>query len=308
VIPLIYHPGFNITAFGLERVHPFDGSKYCRIHRALIARGLRRPGDFVRPAQATRSDLLTLHTPHYLDSLRKPEALARILEVPIVGFLPGWLIDWRILKPMRLATGGTILACRLALEHGVAINLGGGYHHAAAAWGGGFCVYADIPLAATILHSEGRVDKVMVVDLDAHQGNGTAAVFREWPWASILDVYQESLFPSVKEREDYAIPLSAGTTGGAYLDIIRDFLPGALDEVRPDLVIYNAGSDPFAADPLAGLRLTMSDLADRDLLVVSLIRERSIPVAMVLSGGYSSDSWRIHADGIEGILTRFDRE
>ena len=93
MIPLIYHPGFNITAFGFERVHPFDGRKYCRIHRALIARGLRRPGDFVRPAQATRSDLLTLHTPHYLDSLRKPEALARILEVPIVGFLPGWLID-----------------------------------------------------------------------------------------------------------------------------------------------------------------------------------------------------------------------
>jgi histone deacetylase 11 len=251
---------------------------------------------------------MKLHDPEYLDSLRKPKVLAHILEVPVIAGLPGWLIDWRILKPMRLATGGTVLACRLALEHGIAINVGGGYHHAAADRGAGFCVYADAPLAAMILHDEGRVQKVMVVDLDAHQGNGTAAVFREWPWASILDVYQESLFPSVKERADYAIPLSAGTTGGAYLDIIRDFLPGALDDVRPDLVIYNAGSDPFAADPLAGLRLTMSDLADRDLLVISLIRERSIPVAMVLSGGYSTDSWRIHVDGIEGILTRFDRE
>ena len=189
----------------------------------------------------------------------------------------------------------------------MAINLGGGFHHAAAGWGGGFCVYADTPLAATILHTEGRVEKVMVVDLDAHQGNGTAAVFRGWPWASILDVYQESLFPSRKEPEDYPLPLPAGTTGGEYLDLIRDALPSALDAIRPDLVIYNAGSDPFVGDPLAGLGLSMSDLAERDLFVVSLIRERSIPVAMVLSGGYSSESWRIHADGIEGILTRFDR-
>ena len=102
--------------------------------------------------------------------------------------------------------------------------------------------------------------------------------------------------------------MPAGTTGGEYLEIIRDALPSALDAVRPDLVIYNAGSDPFIDDLLAGLRLTMSDLAERDLLVVSMIRERSIPVAMVLSGGYSTESWRIHADGIEGILARFDKE
>jgi histone deacetylase 11 len=308
VIPLVYHPGYNITALGLERLHPFDSRKYRRIHDALIARGLRRPGDFWRPTPASRLDLLKVHTPEYLNSLRSSRALARILEVPIIGLLPGVLIDWRILRPMRLATGGTVLACRLALENGVAINLGGGFHHAATAWGGGFCVYADAPLAATILHGERLANKVMVVDLDAHQGNGTAAVFQEWPWASILDVYQEDLFPARKEREAYPIPLAAGTTGGEYLDILRDALPSVLDTVRPDLVIYNAGSDPFVDDPLAGLRLSTSDLAERDLLVVSMIREHSIPVAMVLSGGYSTESWRIHTDGIEGILTRFDRQ
>jgi histone deacetylase 11 len=308
VIPLIYHPGYNITAFGLERWHPFDGRKYRRIHDAMIERGLRLPRDFWRPTPVCQRDLLKLHAPEYLDSLRNSQTLARILEVPIVARLARPMIDWRILKPMRLATGGTILACHLALEHGVAINLGGGFHHAAAAWGGGFCVYADAPLAATTLHSEGRVEKVMVVDLDAHQGNGTAAIFRDWPWASILDVYQEDLFPARKEPEDYPMPLPAGTTGGEYLDVIRDALPSALDALRPDLVIFNAGSDPFIDDPLAGLGLTMSDLAERDLLVVTMLRERSIPVAMVLSGGYSTESWRIHTDGIEGILTRFDRE
>ena len=209
---------------------------------------------------------------------------------------------------MRWATGGTILACRLAFEHGVAVNLGGGFHHAAAGWGGGFCVYADLAARGDRPLREGRVEKVMVVDLDAHQGNGTAAVFAEWPWASILDVYQDDLFPSRKEPEDYRLPLRAGTTGGEYLDLLRDALSSALDAVGPDLVIYNAGSDPFIDDPLAGFRLTMSDSSERDLLVVSMVRERSIPVAMVLSGGYSTESWKIHADGIEGILTRFDTE
>jgi histone deacetylase 11 len=307
MIPLVYHPAYNITAFGLERLHPFDSRKYRRIHDVLVARGLRRPGDFVRPRPASRAELLKVHTPEYLRSLRSPEALARILEVPVVRRLPAWVIDWRILRPMRYAAGGTILACRLALERGLAINFGGGYHHAAAGWGGGFCVYADAPLAAKALHDEGLVGKVLVVDLDAHQGNGSAAVFHGWPWAAILDLYEEDIFPARKEPEDYPLPVTPGLTGVEYLAIVRESLPYVLENDRPDLVIYNAGSDPYEGDPLAGFRLTMSDLAERDLLVVSLARERGIPVAMVLSGGYSHESWRIHADAIEGLLTRFDR-
>ena len=207
---------------------------------------------------------------------------------------------------MRYAVGGTIMACRLALEYGVAINLGGGFHHAAAGWGGGFCVYADVPLAVRILHNEGRVGKVLVVDLDAHQGNGTAAVFEGWQWAAIFDLYERNLFPARKEPEDCPLPVRSGLSGVEYLEIVRETLPGALDAVRPDLLVYNAGSDPFVDDPLAGFRLTKSDLAERDLLVVTMARERGIPVAMVLSGGYSGESWKIHADGIEGILVRFD--
>lgn len=307
MVPIVYHPRYNITAFGLERLHPFDSRKYRRIHDALVARGLRRRRDFHRPRPIGRRDLLKVHTPEYLGSLRSPEALARILEVPIVGRLPGWLIDWRLLRPKRHATGGTVLACRLALEHGLAINLGGGYHHAASGWGGGFCVYADVPLAAKLLHDEGRVGRVLVVDLDAHQGNGTAAVFHEWDWAFIYDLYERDIFPGRKELEDYPLPVGAGVTGDEYLGIVRDSLPGVLDAVRPDLVVYNAGSDPFVDDPLACYRLSAGDLADRDLLVATEVRERGIPMAMVLSGGYSSQSWKIHADAIEGILTRFDR-
>jgi histone deacetylase 11 len=306
MIPLVYHPGYNITAFGLERLHPFDSRKYRRIHDALIDRGLRRARDFTRPNPITRSDLLAVHSADYLRSLRRAESLARILEVPIVRRLPAWVIDWRILRPMRLATGGTILACRLALETGIAINLGGGYHHAAPGWGGGFCIYADIPLAAKRLHDEGKAGTVLVVDLDAHQGNGSAAAFQPWPWASIFDIYEQDLFPSRKEPEDFPLAVPSGLTGGEYLTLLQNHLPPALDVVRPDLVIYNAGSDPFVNDPLARLRLRIDELVERDLLVVTLARERGIPVAMVLSGGYSAESWRIHTDAIEGILTRFD--
>jgi histone deacetylase 11 len=306
MIPIVYHPSYNITAFGLERLHPFDSRKYRRIHDALIERGLRRSKDFVRTGKVSRRELLEVHTPDYLRSLRNSQTLARILEVPIVRRLPGWVIDWRILRPMRYAVGGTIMTCRLALEHGVAINLGGGFHHAAGGWGGGFCVYADVPLAMKILRNEGRVGKVLVVDLDAHQGNGTAAELEGWPWAAIFDLFERDLFPARKEPEDYPLPVRTGLSGGEYLEIVRDSLPGALDTVRPDLLVYNAGSDPFVEDPLAGFRLTKSDLAERDLLVVTMARECGIPVAMVLSGGYSGESWRIHADGIEGILVRFD--
>jgi histone deacetylase 11 len=309
MIPIVYHPAYNITAFGLERLHPFDSGKYRRIRDALIARGLRRGGDFERPRPASDREIAMVHTPEYLRSLRRPAVVAEILGMPVAGRLPGWLLDWRVLGPMRRAAGGTILAGRRALEHGLAINLGGGFHHAAASAGEGFCVYADIPLAAAVLHHEQpqRVARVLVVDLDAHQGNGTAAVFHEWPWASIFDVYEEDLYPS-KEPEDFPLPVRAGMGGAEYLRIVADALPPALDSVRPDLLIYNAGSDPFAGDPLTLLELSAGDLAERDLMVVSLARERSIPVAMVLSGGYSSASWRIHAESIEGILTRFDRE
>jgi len=261
----------------------------------------------VRPRLVARSDLLRVHAEEYLRSLRLPDVLAGILEVPVVRRLPAWAMDWRILRSMRYATGGTILACRLALEHGIAVNLGGGYHHAAAGWGGGFCVYADVPLAVKLLHDESKVGRVLVVDLDAHQGNGTASVFRGWPWASIYDLYERDIFPARKEPEDFPPPVGPGLTGGEHLGIVRDTPPGALDAARPDLVVYDAGSDPFVGDPLAHHRLTAGDLAERDLLVATEVRGRGIPLAMVLSGGYSSESWKIHSDAIEGILTRFDR-
>jgi histone deacetylase 11 len=308
MIPLVYHPLYNITAFGLERRHPFDSRKYRRIHDALIGRGLRREVDFVRPRPATIAELRRVHSAEYLASLRRSEVLATIFAVPLARIVPGWLLDWRVLRSMRLATGGTLLACRLALEHGIAINLGGGFHHASAGRGGGFCAYADTPIAAATINDEGRIKRLLVVDLDAHQGNGTAAVVRDWPWAAMFDVFEDDLFPPQKEPEAYPHPVQAGLSGTEYLDLVANSLPRVLDEYRPDFVVYNAGSDPYRDDPLADLSLSKEEMAERDLLVVTLVRERKIPIAMVLSGGYAADSWRVHTDAIEGILTRFDSQ
>lgn len=305
-VPLVYAPEYNITAFGLENLHPFDSTKYRRIHDWLIRQGLRRAQDFIRPKPVTHQDLLQVHAADYLNSLRHSRVLARILEVGVVARIPAWLLNWRILRPMRFAAGGTVLACRLALEHGVAVNLGGGYHHASADRGGGFCVYADAPLALKTLHDEGRVRSALVVDTDAHQGDGTADTIRPWPWAHILDFYEEDIYPRPKVEEDVAVPLPSGTTGADYLDRLHEALPRELDSFSPDLILYNAGSDVLRTDPLARLALTPQDLAERDLFVIAEARLRQIPIAMVLSGGYGPLSWDAHARSIEGIVTRFD--
>jgi histone deacetylase 11 len=307
MVPLIYSSMYNITAFGLERLHPFDSRKYRRIRDWLVHQGLRKPADLVAPRPSTHADLLRIHTPEYLASLRDRRVLASILEVPILGCLPAWLTNWRVLRPMRWATGGTVLACRLALQHGLAINLGGGYHHAGPARGCGFCAYADVPLALLTLKDEGRCRSALVVDTDAHQGNGTADAIRSWPWAHILDLFEDDIFPWPKAKEDIPVPLPPRTNGAEYLEALREHLPPALDRFRPDLVVYNAGSDVLWSDPLSRLFLTADEMAERDLYVVTEVRGRDIPLGMVLSGGYGLASWEAHARSIEALLTRFDR-
>jgi acetoin utilization deacetylase AcuC-like enzyme len=146
------------------------------------------------------------------------------------------------------------------------------------------------------------------VDTDAHQGNGTADAIHAWPWAHLLDFFEQDLFPWPKAQEDIPVLLPPQTNGTEYLDVLREHLPRALDHYRPDLVVYNAGSDVLGSDPLSTLFLTAEEMADRDLYVVTEVRERGVPLAMVLSGGYGPASWEAHARSIEGILARFDHQ
>ena len=223
MIPIIYHPKYNITVFGLERLHPFDGLKYRRIHDALIADGLQEAGRLrAAGADPPRRSSRGSTRPNTCARSAGSKVLAEILGVPVLARLPAAFIDWRVLLPMRYATGGTMLACRLALEHGLAINLAGGYHHAAASWGDGFCVYADIPMAAATLHAEGLHPSACWSSTSTPtRANGTAATIHPWPWASILDVYEDDLFPAIKQPEDFPIPIPAGLAGAEYLESSR---------------------------------------------------------------------------------------
>lgn len=157
LVPLIFDKHYNITLLGLERLHPFDGCKFGKIHKALVKNELRTKADFSSPTALTDEMLLEVHTEKYLESLHHSRVLAKIFNVPALSKVPAGILNSRILAPMRLAGGGTLLTCRAALKHGLAINIGGGYHHADRNSGGGFCVYSDIPIALSILRKEGLV-------------------------------------------------------------------------------------------------------------------------------------------------------
>jgi len=307
LVPLIYSKGYNVTAFGLEMLHPFDSKKYEKIHRELKRSGLRDGDDFLRPTGLTEEQLRLVHSERYLKALGDSLELAKILEVAPTMFVPAALLDWRILKPMRLAAGGTLLTMREALRKGVAINIGGGYHHACEDKGGGFCVYSDIPIAAKVLGNEGLAKRVMIVDTDAHQGNGFATEARKSDSTLfMLDFYDESIYPHPKVEEDWSVAFPKHTNGTTYLTRLEDEMPKAVDKFQPDLIVYNAGSDVLESDPLSTFTLSPKEMNKRDMFVVEYARSKNIPIAMVLAGGYSKESALAHTNSIKQIVKKFD--
>ena len=306
LVPLFYSKGYNISAFGLERLHPFDGSKYQKIYDSIKRDGLRNAEDFTRPTSLTTAQLLEVHSEEYLNSLNDGNVLRRILEVHALAIVPPLLTDWRILKPMRLAAGGTLETCRAAVKHGLAINIGGGYHHADRDSGGGFCVYCDGPIAIKILQREGLVKRALIVDTDAHQGNGFANVMRNDDKIFGLDLYDDSIYPYPKVDEDWSIAFPKGTDGHTYLAKLKTALPEAIEKFKPDFIFYNAGSDVLATDPLSSFLLRVEDMNERDLFVVETARQNNVALAMVLAGGYGRESATAHSQSIREILRKFD--
>jgi histone deacetylase 11 len=314
---LIYTRRYNIGFLGLERLHPFDSRKYGRAWRAIghAERRLRNRAWVGVPRPASVADLAAIHDPAYLERLRDPRELARALELPFVRRLPGWTVWWAILRPMRWAVAGSLVAAREALAHGVAVNLSGGYHHAKPNGGEGFCVFNDIAYLIHGLRTEGRLtadDRVAYVDLDAHQDNGVSHFFRADPRVFMYDVFNPGIYPAydraARDRIDCPVPLPAHCTGADYLRLLELTLPGFLDSIgrngRVGLAVYNAGTDVFAGDALGGLNLSEADVLARDLYVVERLCERNIPVVMLLSGGYSRGSYRLVADTVVELLRR----
>lgn len=282
--------------------HVFPTEKFRRVRERLIAEGLALPGDFSAPAPPSREDLEQAHAPEYLDDLEQLRWTPRTLasELPLTR---------EIVEAYRLAAGGTLLAARAALEHGVAVNLGGGFHHAFAARAEGFCYLNDLAVAARVLQRERRVGRVAVVDVDVHQGNGTAHLFAGDPSVFTLSIHQENNYPVPKQVSDLDVGLDDGTGDEAYLAALER----ALERVwafEPGLVLLQAGADPYCDDQLGGLALTLEGLDRRDRLVIEGGAARGIPVAATFGGGYArrlEDTVEIHTATCRAALRVAER-
>ncbi|XP_046851755.1 histone deacetylase 11-like [Xenia sp. Carnegie-2017] len=301
-IPLVYSHRYNIKFFGLQKLHPFDSEKWGKVVGYLSESDVLKNKTFVEPLEASEEYLLKVHTQRYLDNLKWSWRVASITEVPPVAFLPNFIVQRILLRPLRLQTGGTILAGKLAVDNGWAINVGGGFHHCSSDKGGGFCAYADITLALNFLFEKAStVSKAMIVDLDAHQGNGHERDFLSNPQVYIMDVYNSKIYPFdkfAKRAINKMVELDHETDDDKYLSLVERNLNEALDEFEPHIIAYNAGTDILKGDPLGNLAITEQGIILRDELVFEAARKRKIPIFMVTSGGYQKHTAKVIADSI----------
>ncbi|XP_038005478.1 histone deacetylase 11 isoform X2 [Motacilla alba alba] len=290
--PIVYSPDYNITFMGLEKLHPFDAGKWGKVINFLKEEKLIADDLIVQAREATDEDLLVVHTRRYLNKLKWSFVVATITEIPPVAFLPNFVVQRKVLKPLRTQTGGTIMAGKLAVDRGWAINVGGGFHHCSSDKGGGFCAYADITLAI--------------------KGNGHERDFMDDPRVYIMDAYNRYIYPGdgfAKRAIKRKVELEWGTEDTEYLQKVQTHVEGALNEFKPDIVVYNAGTDVLDGDPLGGLAISPQGIVKRDEVVFRAARSRGVPVLMVTSGGYQKRTARIIADSILnlhslGLLSR----
>ncbi|XP_035517634.1 histone deacetylase 11 [Morone saxatilis] len=301
-LPIVYHPDYNITFMGLEKLHPFDAGKWGKVIHFLKEEQFITDGNIVEAREATEEDLLVVHTKRYLNRLKWSMVVATITEIPPLLLLPNFLVQRKVLRPLRTQTGGTIMAGKLAVDRGWAINVGGGFHHCSSDKGGGFCAYADITLAIKFLFErvEG-MSRATIIDLDAHQGNGHERDFLDDRRVFIMDIYNRYIYPGdeyAKRAIKRKVELDWGTEDSEYLQKVELHSEGALNEVRPDIIVYNAGTDILDGDPLGGLSISPQGIVKRDEIVFRAARRRGIPILMVTSGGYQKKTARIIADSI----------
>ncbi|XP_058115891.1 histone deacetylase 11 isoform X1 [Anopheles ziemanni] len=304
-IPIVYRPEYGVRFCGLQKLHPFDAAKGGNIYRLLKGNGLvQNDDDIYAPNEITLEELLDVHTKRYIESLKWSLNVAKIAEIPPLIFVPNCFVQRSYLRPMRYQTAGSILAARAALESGLgwAINLGGGFHHCSADRGGGFCPYADITLTVRMLQGSGKgVERILIVDLDAHQGNGYERDLMDDAGVFIMDMYNYHIYPRdhpAKLAIRRAVELKPHTDDEEYLRKLRKCLQQSLAEFEPNFIIYNAGTDVLKGDPLGLLDITPEGVIERDEIVFRAAMERSIPLVMLLSGGYLRSSARVIANSI----------
>jgi acetoin utilization deacetylase AcuC-like enzyme len=279
-LAVVHHPDYVAP---LRPGHRFPMSKYGYLRAGLERRGIMGPGTWLAPAPAAASQLGLVHDRAYVDralDLALSEDEVRRIGLPKTA---------QVVRRARLAAAGTTLAARLALDRGIACNAAGGSHHAGPEGGAGYCVFNDVAVAAATLLAEGTVGRVLVIDADVHQGDGTARAFADDPRVFTLSVHAARNFPARKAASDLDVGLADGTMDGAYLRALGAAVEAAFAAFAPDLVFYNAGVDVHLSDRLGRLALSDAGLRARDRLALGAARARGVPVVGVLGGGYADD-------------------
>lgn len=283
-LPLVFHPDYVAS---LPPAHRFPMPKFGKVYEMLVKDGIATLDQFYLAPRAPREWLLLAHQPAYVDSYLEGTIDARAMRR--IGF--PWSAE--LVNRTCTALGGTCLAAQLALETGIACNCAGGTHHAFPDFGSGFCIFNDLAVAARLLQQQGLVQKVLIVDLDVHQGDGSAVIFAGDESVFTFSMHCADNFPFRKQQSDLDVELAVGTQDETYLQTLASYLPDLLSEVKPDLVLYDAGVDPHKDDKLGKLCLTDPGLYRRDHYVLENCVRRAIPVAGVIGGGYDTDHERL---------------
>ena len=278
----------------LPEGHRFPMAKYSMLRERVARDGICGPGELRTPRAITNGEILRAHAPSYMQRVVSGDLTDK--EVRRIGF------PWseRMVERSRRASGGTLGACLAALEEGFAANLAGGTHHALSGRGEGYCVFNDSAIAARAVQAAGLADRVVVVDTDVHQGNGTAEILRGDPSVFTFSIHGAKNFPFHKEESDLDAPLPDGADDTEFLTTLERSLERALEDA--DLALYLAGADPFEGDRLGRLSVTKRGLAERDRMVLETCRDRGIPVAVTMAGGYAShveDTVDVHFQSIK---------
>jgi len=279
-LPIVHNPDHLAP---LPPGHRFPMAKFGRVYDLLIQDGIATIDQFHWAAQAAVETLALVHdrayVQSYLDGTIQAKAMRRI----------GFPWSEALVNRTRTAVASTVLAAQLALEHGLACSTAGGTHHAYADFGSGFCIFNDLAVAARTIANPITAQRALIVDLDVHQGDGTAKIFQDDDHVFTLSMHCRENFPFRKQRSDLDVELPAGTGDDAYLAALQSVLPDLLETWKPDLVLYDAGVDVHKDDQLGKLALGDMGIARRDRFVLESCLRRGIPIATVIGGGYSAD-------------------
>lgn len=279
-LPLVYHCNYVAP---LPEGHRFPMAKFRQLYELLLADKVAHLDQFYLPECPPQEWIELVHTPEYVQAYCNGTLNAKAQRR--IG------LPWTeaLVNRTCIAVGGTILTAKLALSHGLACNTAGGTHHAFPNYGSGFCIFNDLAIASRILQQLNLVRKVLIVDLDVHQGDGTAFIFLDDASVFTFSMHCEVNFPGTKQKSDLDVPLPVGMEDDAYLQTLAQHLPDLLAQVQPDLVLYDAGVDTHVGDRLGKLALTDTGIFRREMQVLSTCIAARYPVACVIGGGYADD-------------------